>query len=412
MSEHGSPVCAGHVDASDQGLMGGKLAGFFWIFVWLVFLGYPIADIVRHFHGAAAALPAVALAGFVVLYVAVMWWDGFVAPRDPEWWRVGLLGVLTALTIVLPLAFGGNWLGLFIYASVAGATILPRRYAVAWSGCATACCLAVGFGRGLGPSEIGLLSFLTFMVGLGQVGIRQLLRLIIELRAAREELARLAVSEERLRFARDLHDLVGHSLSLVVLKSELAGRLIDADPARASTQVADIESVARQAMVEVRQAVTGYRERSLAEELDGARAMLRAAAIDVTVRTDGTPLPATTETLLGWAVREGTTNVVRHSRAGRCDIELWADGNTMTLEVRDDGQGPPAGADALATARGTGLRGVAERVEQAGGTLETGPRAGGGYRLTVRVPLDASLAERAPGRALDGEPGLVVEPAR
>jgi two-component system, NarL family, sensor histidine kinase DesK len=206
--------------------------------------------------------------------------------------------------------------------------------------------------------------------------------LITELREARADLARLAVTEERLRFARDLHDLLGHSLTTISLKSQVARRLAEPD-SRVAREVGDIESVTQQALAEVRDAVTGYRDRSLADELATARSTLTAAGVEVTVRTHGTPLPARVDTLLGWVVREGTTNVVRHSRATTCEFDLTHDGTTVSLAVRDDGIGaPPSGQ------RGNGLAGLAERVAAAGGRLVCGPAADRGFRLAARLPLD------------------------
>lgn len=380
-------------DGEDSG-GSSRAGGVFWTLIWLVFLGYPIADIARGgFRGAGMVLAAGALALFVAVYVAVVRWDGFGKPRDPEPWRLALLGVLAVLTVGFALAYGENWTGLFIYLSVAGAMTLPPRPAALWVGVVTLGTLVVGLVAAAELLVLAFLAFLSLMVGLSVLGTRRMALLIGELYEARRELARLAVSEERLRFARDLHDLLGHSLSVVVLKSELAGRLVETDPARAGREVGDIEAVARQSLVEVRQAVAGYREQSLATELETARTSLSAAGIDVVVRADGPALPPASDALLGWAVREGTTNVLWHSRAGRCEVELRHGDGTVTLEVRDDGVGKSGGQDVHAAAPGAGsgsgygLRGLTERVEQGGGTVESGPRPGGGFRLCVHLPV-------------------------
>ncbi len=215
--------------------------------------------------------------------------------------------------------------------------------------------------------------------------------LVGQLRQARDEVARLAASEERLRIARDLHDLLGHSLSLIVLKSELAGRLAESGSERALPEIRDIESVARQALVEVREAVTGYRQRGLSGELDGARAALEAAGTQVKIRMAGTPLPGDLDGLLGWAVREGVTNVIRHARAASCEIDVRHDGRSAVLEIVDDGCGTaPYGqaaerADGRPGERGNGLTGLTERVEAVGGTVFAGPRETG-FALRVAVP--------------------------
>ncbi len=177
---------------------------------------------------------------------------------------------------------------------------------------------AVGAINGAAVSDVASFVFQLILIGIALMFLRRLIRTNAELRFAREENARLAVSEERLRFARDLHDLLGHSLSLIALKSELAGRLIDVDPARARSEVHDIEQVTRDALREVREAVSGYRQPALDAELNGAQAALRAAGIECTIARHVDHLPSTIEATLGWTVREGVTNVIRHSAAQRC----------------------------------------------------------------------------------------------
>jgi two-component system, NarL family, sensor histidine kinase DesK len=186
------------------------------------------------------------------------------------------------------------------------------------------------------------------------------------------------------RIARDLHDLLGHSLSLIVLKSELARRLADRDPARAVTEIGDIESVARSSLADVREAISGYRRRDLGEELDGARAVLAAAGVDTTVRMAGAPLPEAADGVFGWAVRESVTNVIRHARASRCVIEVRRDSDEAVLEVRDNGRAKRKHVP------GNGLNGLSERVAAEGGTMESGPLPGGGFRVAVRVPVGSA----------------------
>ena len=216
---------------------------------------------------------------------------------------------------------------------------------------------------------------------------------VAQLKATRQELARSAVAQERLRFSRDLHDLLGHTLSVVVVKAEAARRLAPRDLDSALTQVADIESVGRQALTEIREAVTGYREGSLSTELDRARSALTASDIEVVVHESGPPLPPQTEALLGWVVREGVTNVVRHSGATLATIELrTADGHAR-LTITDNGRGPAAAppgplGTALRTRAGTGLRGLTERLATAGGSLASGPAQGGGFRVAAVLPVE------------------------
>jgi two-component system, NarL family, sensor histidine kinase DesK len=239
--------------------------------------------------------------------------------------------------------------------------------------------------------------FQTLLFGLLLIAVRRLMELVRELEATRDQVAALAVSEERLRLARDLHDLLGRNLSVIALKSELARKLLGRDPAAAEREVRDVESVARESLQEARAAVLGLRQASLASEIEAARDALTAAGIEVTVHT-GDPLPAAVEAPLAFAVREATTNVLRHSRARRCDIALQPAGDRAVLEVRDDGTG---GSDSPEP--GSGLRGLGERIAHVGGTLQACPVTDGGFRLIAAVPIPQ------PGRQLrDNGDGLLA----
>jgi two-component system sensor histidine kinase DesK len=190
-------------------------------------------------------------------------------------------------------------------------------------------------------------------------------------------MAELAVQEERNRFARDLHDILGHSLTVITVKAELAGKLIEANPGRAAAEVADVESLARAALADVRAAVAGYRELSLAGELVSARTALQAAEIKADLPTTMDEVPEAGRELFAWVVREGVTNVVRHSGAKRCTIKI----DSHQIEVLDDGKGPTPGGGAS----GHGLVGLRERADQAGASLQVGQAPGGGFRLAVKV---------------------------
>jgi two-component system sensor histidine kinase DesK len=199
-------------------------------------------------------------------------------------------------------------------------------------------------------------------------------------------MARLAVAEERLRFARDLHDLVGHSLSVIALKAELAERLLQRDPARAAEHVTDVKDVARTALGEVREAVSGYRQPTLVDELAGARMALRAAGIDAELQGSEVELPPDVEALLAWTVREGTTNIIRHSGARSCRIAVRPGLAMASAEVVDDGAGAVFGDDGEKPS-GNGLAGLRERAAQLAGRVEAGAAPEGGFRLRVTVPL-------------------------
>jgi two-component system, NarL family, sensor histidine kinase DesK len=207
-----------------------------------------------------------------------------------------------------------------------------------------------------------------------------------ELHDARREIARLAVTTERLRIARDLHDLLGHNLSLIALKSELAGRLIKVSPERAVVEIGDVENVARTTLQEVREAVARYRQPTLENELHVAREILTAAGIAYRYEGDENVtggLPTAIEVALSWVVRESVTNVIRHSRARQCIISVTKDTKNVSVEIADDGVAVVGSAHN----QGNGLRGLAERVIALGGHCETGPRSSGGFRVAVSVPL-------------------------
>ena len=191
------------------------------------------------------------------------------------------------------------------------------------------------------------------------------------------------------RIARDLHDTLGHSLSVIALKSELAGRLVDDDPARAKAEMADVERVARESLSAVRETIGGFRQPTLAAELAGARSALAAAGIDGRVEPAPEGIPAPVDAVLGWAVREGVTNIVRHARAGSAEIRVELSEATAGVDIRNDVRPGAAVDDASATPRraGTGLAGLRERVAIFGGVVEAGPVDDGGFRLHVSVPI-------------------------
>jgi two-component system sensor histidine kinase DesK len=195
-----------------------------------------------------------------------------------------------------------------------------------------------------------------------------------QLREARAQVARLASEAERNRIARDLHDLLGHSLTAITVKSTLARRLAVGAPPAALAEMESVEQLSRQTLADVRAAVSGYRDVTLAGELARGRELLRAAGVVADLPTAYDGVPPERQELFGWVVREGLTNVVRHARASRCTVELTA----SSMEVRDDGVGGPAGA-------GSGLDGLRARVAAAGGVLTAGPTQPCGWSLRVEA---------------------------
>ncbi|MFG3283118.1 sensor histidine kinase [Streptomyces sp. NPDC048111] len=358
-----------------------------WVGIWLAFMGAPIGDLLDHHHAApATVLGWLGLAGFVTVYLALVL--RHTASPLASATVYSLLGFLAALAVTLSLTLGGAWLVLFVYVSVSCGATLPLALATWAILVSTAGMTVIGTRvTDVGDVVPGLV-IPALLGGFAMTGVRHLIRTSVELREARATVAQLAANEERLRMARDLHDLLGHSLSLITLKSELAGRMLPDYPGQAARQVADIEQVSRQALVDVRAAVSGYRRATLPAELAGARTMLNAAGIRADVPS-GAPdeLPAAEEEVLAWVLREAATNVVRHSGARHCTVTLeerqTLDGRFLELRVHDDGKPRPGSAAPVA---GNGLTGLAERLEKVSGVLET--EAGrAGFTLTARVPL-------------------------
>jgi two-component system response regulator DesR len=264
---------------------------------------------------------------------------------------------------------------------------------------------------GVDGARTAALLLTVFMVGIAMTWIRRMVVLIRELRAAREQVARLAVSDERLRFARDLHDLLGRTLSTIALKSQVARRMVRQDPAAAERELDQVGSLAQRSPAEVREAAAGYRQVTLAGELEGARSALAAAGIQPSVRADGTPAEAV-DSVLAWTIREGVTNVIRHSGARRCDIVVHVDGSAATVKITDDGSGLPS-IPLLGTDRGagSGLGGLAEQraPPEAGWRQAAARAAASGWPRSSRSgkagePGDQDPAGGGPGNGA-GRPG-------
>jgi two-component system sensor histidine kinase DesK len=210
---------------------------------------------------------------------------------------------------------------------------------------------------------------------------RRLLVTIEELRQARTELADYAVMKERQRFSRDLHDLLGHSLSTIVVTAQLATRKVRADPAAAEQAIANIETTGRAALTEVRQVVSGYRTMSLDDQLRAGEAALRAAGIEVRVERVERRWREDVDDVLSWTARESMTNILRHSHARNAVIVLSSEGDHVRLRVRDDGNADEA---ALMRAR-RGLRTLRERIAARHGTVQVALADGGGLELTLEL---------------------------
>ncbi|MFE2141641.1 sensor histidine kinase [Streptomyces sp. NPDC059456] len=282
--------------------------------------------------------------------------------------------ILASITVALPPAF-------------ALSPVLPQLpyLAVALVQSLAAGALALTADRAAAPAVLAFTVTTWVVIGTLMRSSVWFLAVLWQLNAAREAQTRLVVAEERLRFARDLHDVIGRNLSVIALKAELAERL--AQNPRARSEMAQVQSLTRGLHHEIREVVNGYRSTDLATELQGARAILEAAGVACRIRrSTGSALTQEAQTALGWVVREGVTNVLRHSQAGTCTIELSDTGDGRTrLDLVNDGTGQQAGP-----AAGNGLAGLVERLAPLGGTLRHGPSAAHTYRLTVHLPTGSS----------------------
>jgi two-component system sensor histidine kinase DesK len=233
------------------------------------------------------------------------------------------------------------------------------------------------------PSPTWITAFVVSTpIGLSNMFFAQKHRDNAKLQRAHDEIEHLAKIAERERIARDLHDVLGHTLSLITLKSELAGKLIDRDPARAKEEIRAVEATARQALSEVRQAVVGYRAKSLNEEFKLAKSTLETAGLKVDCEAMTVPLQPAQESVLGLALREAVTNIVRHARAQTCRLRLAQNNGHCLLEIADDGSGGTL-------TEGNGLRGMRERVEAVGGSLVRNSEQGTKILITVPVVQQA-----------------------
>lgn len=284
-----------------------------------------------------------------------------------------------AVLVYLPLAvFPHAWAS--VPGLLAGTALLVFRPATGWLGF-VAVVASVPWAQGSSELiDVILTVTATVITGLVTYGLTWMAGAVSELRAARRALAHAAVTEERLRFARDLHDLLGLSLSAITLKAELAYRALKADPARVRDELAEIVSVARLALADVRLVASGYRDLSLNEESRAVESVLAAANVDVRMDLRYGELPVEVRTVLATVLREGVTNVLRHSRGAHCEISVRRHDDTVILEIVNDGvlvsfEGP-----------GNGIRNLTERVEVVGGSLEAGVGADGMFRLRAQVP--------------------------
>ena len=422
------PAGTGQASYVEPGLLavadpsGGRWGRVRWLFaaIWLVYLAQPASKLWSDPNLAHRYLGLADLIAFSAVFIAAFGAARFL--RDQRNRRLsrqlGVAAVAAEAVFVLLayISLGPSASSLFIYVGVMAVFMLPTR--AGWA--VVAACIAASL---IVPWQVhgwnvdGTMAFQIFVSAVAAWGVGQVIQRNAQLVAARNEITRLALADQRNQFARDLHDILGHSLTVVAVKAELAGRLASLDPQRAETEIADVERIARQALADVRAAAAGYREITLAGELASARTALAAAGIGADLPDeDISTIPRLQQELFGWTVREGVTNVVRHSGATHCRIRVSA----SEVEISDDGCGPPtpagnpvdgggqpraaspgSGADTCGdwvpddlqrlgsgcgATSGHGLSGLRERAAGAGATLSVGRSATGGFSLRVRLP--------------------------
>jgi two-component system sensor histidine kinase DesK len=318
---------------------------------------------------------------FLAWGVVWLWFWGRVVGRDHTGEVIAVVtstAILGISTVVSPQPVGAS--GVMVFAFIMAGVSFPWRTALWVIAGLTVLQVILQLIRFEDPGQqvAGVLN--SVLVGGVGIGVRLLWTAYSELTEAREEIARLAVSEERLRFARDVHDLLGQSLATIVLKTELIGRQLPADADESLRhEVDDVARVGRKSLSDLREAVAGYRRPTLPGEVSSARSALRAAGISFAVDDRAGPLPEEQDSVLAWCLREAVTNVVKHSGAKHCEVAVTRDNGLVRMSIADDGRG------ATSLNGGTGLEGMRERVVRAGGTFEVA-HSGEGVKLRLAVP--------------------------
>jgi two-component system, NarL family, sensor histidine kinase DesK len=343
------------------------LINLVWLFVWVV---------LSHQSFMRVILPTlISVPVYVYLHLCVYFYGG---PNHVRLWYVA--GVFALAYIVAP--FNYSSLGYLIFGFFMIVYLVPTRVA----------CIVIALSiaafmlqiKLLGASFESIVSVLVPSVTLAIIAIFTAFahRHQRELRRSQEEILRLATLAERERIGRDLHDLLGHTLSVVALKSELARKLIDRDIDAARLEISEVERVARDSLAQVRNAVSGIRSTALSSELLAATALLEAQGLKVKCETENVKLPHDRETVLALSLREAATNVRRHSNAKVVTIRLRKEAAAVVMEVVDDGRGGRI-------IPGNGLNGMRERLDTVGGSLSLWPNPAGGTLLRASIPMAA-----------------------
>jgi two-component system, NarL family, sensor histidine kinase DesK len=344
-----------------------------WVpYIWLAYLIFFLwGPVTGHTSWQQWVATGTGLAAFLFFYFSFF--------RTSLPWSLVCVGCIATLGIVYA-PFNGGAANFFIYAaSMVPFAVETELSAALFIAVLVATAGLEGWLLHISNGFLFPAMFLSTFIGAGNIYFAQRARHVHKLRIAHAEIEHLAKVAERERIARDLHDVLGHTLSVITLKSELAGKLIDRDPAQAKAEIRDVEQIARQALADVRHTIGGYRSKGLAAEIKQAQATLETAGVRAEVQSSSIELPATQEGVLVLVLREAVTNVVRHAQARHCRVQFERVNGHCRMEIHDDGRGGLA-------VEGNGLRGMRERVEALGGSLLRDTSHG--TKLTIDLPVE------------------------
>ena len=344
--------------------------GRFYDFIWLVYTVFFFIQPIQEHSRNKWILFSAAYLCFLGLYTGLVYAKSKRA-------QYSVLALMAALGVAyFPWNAGAS--GMFIYVA-AFIPFISESIAVCIATFVGACATLMleGWLLHMSPWNWAFTAFFSVAVGLGNLVAAQRMRANKRLNLAQEQIAHLAKLAERERIARDLHDVLGHTLSVVVLKSELAGKVMERDPERARKEIGEVEHIARQALTEVREAIRGYRSEGLTAEINRAQKTLDAAGVTLEWEAKPLQLAPAEETVLSLIVREAVTNIVRHAQASHCRLEFAENSGGTALVVEDDGRGG-------IQQEGNGLRGMRERVESLGGRFRIDSAQG--TRLFIEFP--------------------------
>jgi two-component system sensor histidine kinase DesK len=387
---------------------GQRLARLIVLTVLCAFLAVQVIDILDSPIPDQGVKLAVAIACSCVVFTLEL----FISSASSVTWsgrrRLGVLLAQAAVTYLPLVALGTEWGGMAGFFGGSILLLVPGLAAWALFAAVVLSMLLAPIVTGLDAYNVAYLTVATMDIGLVVFGLSRLNLVISYLHTTRAELAQLAVVKERMRFARDLHDLLGYSLSAITLKAELTRRLVGVNPERARDELADLLDIARQALADVRTVASEYRNMSLSKEAASVASLLAAAGIAAQVEINCGALDEDIDTVLATVLREAVTNMLRHSSAQKCTVAADVTEAAATLRVSNDG----VPASAASHRAGGGLDNLAQRLDAVGGNLTAGTAADGRFEVLATVPLLGRPPDTGPAGSGPGDlAGRVCEKA-